>query len=308
MPRAHALGLFLFGTFGLDASLALGFALLGGRYEGPAMLVLGVTFMWTPLLVGAALTKWGWRLPVRPVLALRFRPNRYYAAAWLLPLLAAGIALALALCVPGVGFSLDMAGFAERMAPVLSAAQRAEFERQRAEAALPPWFLAMGQALLAGLTVNALAALGEEAGWRGYLYAVFEGSFWRTSLVTGLLWGAWHTPLVLLGHNAITPNVGVNLALTVLWCVLAAPLFTWVRARTGSTIAAAITHGTLNALAGVPLLFLRGGATLVVGPRGLAWQVATALVVALVVAYDWRLGAGSIVRPGSAFRTGPSPV
>jgi membrane protease YdiL (CAAX protease family) len=308
VPRAHALGLFLFATFGLDAALALGFALLGGRYEGKAVLVLGVATMWTPLLVGAVLTRWGWKLPLRPVLALRVRPNRFYVAAWLLPVLVVALTVTLALALPGVTASLDMHGFAERLAPMLDAAQRTALDRQLAEAPLPPWLLITAQALFAGLTVNALAALGEEAGWRGYLYAVFEGSFWRASLVTGLVWGLWHTPLVLLGHNAITSSVGVNLALTVLWCVLVAPLFTWVRARSGSTVAAAILHGTLNALAGVPLLFLRGGSALAVGPLGLSWQLATALVVALVVAYDWRLGPGSIVRPGSPFRTGPSPA
>lgn len=308
MPRAHAIGLFLFGTFGIDAALVLGFALLGGRYEGGAAMGLGVACMWTPLLVGAVLTRWGWKLPIRPVLGLYFRPNRYYLAAWLLPIATASLALALALAMPGVSLSLDMTGFAERIAPVLGGAQRAELERQLAEAPLAPWPLAAGQALFAGLTVNALAALGEEAGWRGYLYAVLEGSFWRVSLVTGLVWGAWHTPLVLLGHNAITPNVGANVALTITWCVLVAPLFTWVRARSGSCIAVAITHGTINALAGVPLLFVRGGSTLVVGPLGAAWHVATLLVVALVVAYDWQLGAGSIVRPKSPFRTGPAPV
>jgi len=308
MPRAHAIGLFLFGTFGIDAALVLGFALLGGRYEGKAVLTLGVACMWTPLLVAAALTHWGWKLPLRPVLALKIRPNRYYVAAWLLPMLIAFFTLGLAVTVPGVSFTLDMTGFAERIAPMLDAAQRAELDRQLVDAPLPLWLLVTVQAVLAGMTVNALAALGEEAGWRGYLYAVFEGSFWRVTLATGLIWGAWHTPLVLIGHNAITPNVAVNVGLTMSWCLLVAPLFTWVRARSGSSIAAAIMHGTINALAGVPLLFLRGGSTLAVGPLGLAWHGATLLVVLLVVAYDWQLGEGSIVRPKSAFRTGPSPV
>ena len=75
-----------------------------------------------------------------------------------------------------------------------------------------------------------------------------------------------------------------------------------------TALAAAITHGTFNALAGVPLLLVRGGSALAVGPLGLAWQLATLVAVALLVAWDWRLGAGSVVRPGSAYRTGPAPV
>jgi membrane protease YdiL (CAAX protease family) len=308
VPRAHALGLFLFGSYGIVGAVALGFALLGGRYEGRAALVLGVLAMWVPFVVAAALTKWGFRLPLRPVLGLRLRPDRYYAAAWLLPVVVLGVALLLACALPGVDFSLSLAGYAERIAPALEAAQRAELERQIAEAPLPPWLLVGGQALFAGLTVNALAALGEEAGWRGYLFAVSEGRFWPVTLATGLLHGLWHAPLVLLGHNAVSDSRPLNLALTVSWCVVAAPLFSWVRARSGSAVAAAIAHGTFNALAGVPLLFLRGGDPLLVGPLGLAWQAATLLVVAFVVAWDARLGAGSVVRLQSAYRTGPTPV
>ncbi len=308
MPRAHALGLYLFGSYGIVGALALGFSLLGGRWEGRTALALGVFAMWVPFAVAAALTKWGWHLPLRPVLGLRLRPDRYYVAAWLLPVGVAGLALAIAAALPGVEFTLSLAGYAERVAPALDAAQRAELDRQLAEAPLPPWLLAAGQALFAGLTVNALAALGEEAGWRGYVHAVAEGRFWPVALATGALHGLWHAPLVLLGHNAVSDSRPLNLALTVSWCVLTGPLFTWVRARTGSALAAAITHGTFNALAGVPLLLVRGGSALAVGPLGLAWQLATLVAVALLVAWDWRLGAGSVVRPESAYRTGPTPV
>lgn len=308
MPRAHALGLFLFGSFGVSSVLALAFAGLGGRYEGRAALVLGVLAMWAPFVAAAALTRWGWRLPLRPVLGLRLRPNRHYVAAWLVPILAAALALAFAVALPGVELSTSLAGYTERVAPLLDDAQRAELARQLAEAPLPPWVLTVAQAVFAGLTVNALAALGEEAGWRGYLFAVSEGRFWPVTLATGALHGLWHAPLVWLGHNAVSESRPLNLLLTVSWCVLAAPLFSWVRARSGSAVAAAIAHGTLNALAGVPLLLVRGGDALVVGPLGLAWQAALLVVVVLVVAWDWRLGAGSVVRPQSAYRTGPAPM
>lgn len=50
---------------------------------------------------------------------------------------------------------------------------------------------------------------------------------------------------------------------------LGAP-FQWIRERGGSVIAVAVLHGTINASADLPLLFVRGGSDLVVGITGLA--------------------------------------
>jgi hypothetical protein len=70
----------LYWTYGLSWGLALlGYA-LGVRPGSPAILALGVLYMWAPGLVALLFARReGVRLP------LAFRPNRYWLFAWLFP-------------------------------------------------------------------------------------------------------------------------------------------------------------------------------------------------------------------------------
>jgi uncharacterized protein len=50
--------------------------------------------------------------------------------------------------------------------------------------------------------VNAVPALAEEWGWRGWLLpALLPLGRWPAILLTGVVWGLWHAPIVLLGYN-----------------------------------------------------------------------------------------------------------
>jgi membrane protease YdiL (CAAX protease family) len=51
-----------------------------------------------------------------------------------------------------------------------------------------------------GTAVGALSAAGEEIGWRGYLLIrLIDAGVPRPVLVSGLIWGLWHLPLVVTG-------------------------------------------------------------------------------------------------------------
>ena len=54
------------------------------------------------------------------------------------------------------------------------------------------------------------------------------------------------------------------------WCVLLAPLFSYVRLKARSVIAAAVMHGSLNATVGLSVILVKGGSDLTVGLTGLA--------------------------------------
>ena len=110
--------------------------------------------------------------------------------------------------------------------------------------------------MVAGVTINALFAFGEEIGWRGYLLKQFEGkNFLTTSIIIGILWGLWHAPLILLGHNYPQhPQWGV-----LMMVVMSIPLsfiIQYFRVKSGSVIVAAVMHGTFNALAGMAFIFI----------------------------------------------------
>jgi membrane protease YdiL (CAAX protease family) len=59
-------------------------------------------------------------------------------------------------------------------------------------------------------------------------------------------------------------------------------VLSWIRIRSGSVIAPSIVHGTINASAGLAVLYLRGGSDLTVGLTGVAGFVALAPVLVAV--------------------------
>lgn len=52
---------------------------------------------------------------------------------------------------------------------------------------------------LVGAFINVIVTLGEEIGWRGFLFPALEKktSFTKAALLTGFIWAIWHTPALL---------------------------------------------------------------------------------------------------------------
>lgn len=244
----------LYWTLGLSWSLALLFWLLGGRVGTPAYTLFAGAYMWVPGLVALYFSrKEGLALP------LALKPNRFWLLAWLFP----------------VGLTLLSIPLTLPLAPWVGAGAL--------KATLPPealaipegtllWALFLGGilgGLLAGATVNLLFALGEELMWRGYLWEKLKAKgFWPASLEIGFVWGLWHAPLILMGHNY--PNAPIlGVGAMILFTLLLTPTLLYVREKGGSVLAPALLHGTLNGVAGLSLLpFLRTH-DLLVGVLGL---------------------------------------
>lgn len=99
-------------------------------------------------------------------------------------------------------------------------------------------------AVPAVFVMQAVFAIGEEAGWRGWLQDQLAPlGFWRMSLAIGVLWALWHAPIVLaLGF-------GPREAATYLGTIVAvAPLLAALREISGTAWAAVIGHGLLNSV------------------------------------------------------------
>lgn len=148
--------------------------------------------------------------------------------------------------------------------------------------------LALVQALVAGFTINAVAAFGEEYGWRGVLAEELEPlGATRATVLVGVLWGLWHAPaIILLGHN-YGPHWAWGVWAMVAWTIPFSFLLRWTRERTGSVLAPSVVHGAVNGIAGVFGLLLAGGSVLVKPPAGLLGALGTALA-AVVVWLVWR--------------------
>jgi hypothetical protein len=119
------------------------------------------------------------------------------------------------------------------------------------------------QGLFAGITINALFAFGEELGWRGFLLRQFrQMSFIKASLTIGFIWGIWHAPMILMGHNYPQhPEIGV--LMMIVFCILITPFHLYITIKAKSVIAAAILHGTLNATAAISIIGISGNKRLI---------------------------------------------
>ena len=257
---------FCFGISWLSAGI---FYLCGIEYQSVWGLLLGIAYMFFPLasvLITQLITG---EKPFSGI-GLSFRLNRWWWLGWLviIPVLIL-LSLPVSALFPGVSIDAD----SEMMR------QAADSLKAQGMTAGTGGILALTlvSGLFAGITVNAVAAFGEESAWRGFLYRLLKGQgFWKESLIIGVIWGVWHAPLILMGHNYPShPVAGVFMM--VAFCVLLTPVMIFIRERSGSVVMAAIAHGTVNALAGLSIMLLSGYDELLCGFPGLAGFIVLAL-------------------------------
>ncbi|NHB67722.1 CPBP family intramembrane glutamic endopeptidase [Perlabentimonas gracilis] len=263
-------GLFLAITFGLSWTMAMVYWLVGGSTNTASTpyFIMTITFMFTPMISALLVQKLIFKQDIRKSLGVNFKWNRWWTIAWLLPLVIALATMGVGLLFPSVSFSLGMEGMFDRFEGLLTPEQMDEMRNM--ELPVHPFFITLIQGLIAALTINAVAGFGEELGWRGILYeSLKHKGFWRMSLIIGLIWGIWHAPIILMGHN-YPENPITGIFMMIAFCILFSPIFTLIREKSGSVIAASILHGGINALGGTAIMLLKGGNELLIGLTGLA--------------------------------------
>ncbi len=240
-----------------------------------------IIYMFFPLLCAIIVQKYIYRKPVLRTYGVNANINKWFLVAWGLPVLLTFATIGVSLLLPGVSYSSEMVGLAEYLGDYLP-------EDVMTELPFSPvvmFWLMLAQGLIAGPTINAIAAFGEEFGWRGFLLKeTASAGFWKSAAFIGFIWGIWHAPLILMGHNYPGYEVAGVFMMT-LWCILLSPIFSYVTIKANSVIAAAILHGSLNAVAGLAIMPLKGSTPLLTGLMGLAGFAVLAVLNLVIFLY-----------------------
>lgn len=199
--------------------------------SNPRLSFLALMLMFPPAIANVLtrlITKEGWG---GSYLHLHIKGNiKYYLAGAFVPLLYGLISGFVASFVFGDGFSmkamLEASGGAAGMIGIL----------------------------LTGVSRSSAIAFytfGEEFGWRAYLYPKLEKLIGTPGAVVvgGIIWGLWHVPLTIQGHNFGTDYWGypwLGILLMVIYCIFVGAFLMWMTKKTGSVYPASIAHSVNN--------------------------------------------------------------
>lgn len=102
-----------------------------------------------------------------------------------------------------------------------------------------------------GLVNDFTSAAGEEIGWRGLLAPRLNEriGYFFASLITGVIWAAWHYPLFFRG--GITSHLIFPMSCFTATIIGLSFFATWLRVRSGSVWPAAVFHAAHNAMLGL---------------------------------------------------------
>lgn len=190
----------------------------GGLEGGGDTLV--VPLMWMPALAAVVTTfiyhrnirglGWGLGKPI------------YYLIAYLLPILYAGIAYSV-ISLLGLG-DINTSALGENLV------------------------LALVKNLTINVVLAAILAVGEEIGWRGLLVPQLAKlqPFARTALISGVIWGLWHIPLIINGGYSSNAPTWYAISAFLVLIVGMSFAFAWLRLASGSIWPAVLMHATHN--------------------------------------------------------------
>ncbi|MCH5325129.1 MAG: CPBP family intramembrane metalloprotease [Eubacterium sp.] len=125
-----------------------------------------------------------------------------------------------------------------------------------------------------GPLFNMFMAMGEEVGWRGFLYPQLKAKFGKRKglIFGGVIWGIWHWPLMwLIGYEYGKDYVGFPVVGMLIFCVFTIAtgiLCDWLYEKSGCIWIPSLFHGAINAIAGITLALCitNTGSAILLGP------------------------------------------
>ena len=100
--------------------------------------------------------------------------------------------------------------------------------------------------LTVGIVFSIIAYLGEELGWRAFMYPLLiKLGLTKGLIIGGTIWGLWHLPLILMGHNYPNHPILGNIMM-ILMCIPLGIILYYSYIKSGNIFVPAIMHGILN--------------------------------------------------------------
>ena len=157
--------------------------------------------------------------------------------------------------------------------------------------------------MLLSSVLTIVALFGEEYGWRGYLQnELFKLGRVRGVLLLGVIWGIWHWPVILMGHNyPDRPLLG--LVLMVLYTTGFGIVLSYAVLKSGSVLLASFLHAITNQLAN--FLFIQLGFTPYDSALSFGlgiYGITMLAIIAMLILRDpiWRGKGGNLPLPSPA--------
>jgi len=236
------LGVYLFISFAIPWTMAITFALNGGEYESSTMQFIMMFAMLCPsiaMLFTRWITKEDFLLTgnnsMKLGITLKNRKWIWYIVAFTLPMIYNDLSTALLLLFQPDCFDVTM------------------LEKNGMDSGIL-WILPI--AVISSAATLSVGALGEEAGWRGYMMPKLEelfGTGWSV-LIGGVIWGVWHFPINMMGHNFGTGYWGEPwsgfISFTI-FTIFVGAILTLLTKKTGSVWPATFLHAVNNTGAGI---------------------------------------------------------
>jgi len=278
---------FLIITFIISFAAAGIYYINGGTGTGSlSFTLLGTFYMFIPTMAVLFTKKIISKEPIVKDLMVSFKLNHWFWVAWLTMPVIMFASIAVSTAMPNTVYNPEMTGFIKRLSTILTLEQTQQMTHMMKNMPISPIWITLVQGLFAGITINAVAAFGEELGWRGFLLHQFkEMKFIKASVIIGLIWGIWHAPLILMGHNYPQhPQIGVFMMIVL--CLLLTPFMMYITIKAKSVIAAAIMHGTMNAVASISIMAIDGGNDLTTGIVGVAGFITLSIFLLALYIFD----------------------
>jgi len=154
---------------------------------------------------------------------------------------------------------------------------------------IPPrllFLVMLVQGIIGGSTISLPFMFGEELGWRGLMLKETSSlGFLGSNVFIGLVWGIWHLPVILMGHNyPHHPYFGI--IMMCLFTLSIAPLFAYIRIKTKSILGPCMLHGMLNASGAMYVLYIANGNELYSSVAGWAGIMACAMLTIGILLLD----------------------